>query len=223
AAAKAAFEATFQGVDSDSLIIVSRVVFDGKGHVFSSSATGLIGSPTVKFFELIIEILHYFLSCSNKICLSHKRKVAFGGVEPVSQPPWRSEQTGTSTAFALPATISYHLFGLCPEGSKSVQKGVTENALVVGPTLQPKLFQVLLTFAVYSSSVFDSCLIIIFTAHPSALGLGYWSINCALALEKESMRTWKCKAKRNKKLLRRVHGGLAFITAETDSASSPTT
>jgi len=75
-----------------------------------------------------------------------------------------------------------------PEGSKSVQKGVTENALVVGPTLQPKLFQVLLTFAVYSSSVFDSCLIIIFTAHPSALGLGYWSINCALALEKESMR-----------------------------------
>ncbi|CAN6913846.1 unnamed protein product [Brassica oleracea] len=73
AAAKAAFEATFQGVDSDSLIIVSRVVFDGKG----------------------------------------------------------------------------------PEGSKSVQKGVTENALVVGPTLQPKLFQVLLTFAVYSSSVFN--------------------------------------------------------------------
>ncbi|WZZ39877.1 hypothetical protein YC2023_036136 [Brassica napus] len=166
AAAKAAFEATFQGVDSDSLIIVSRV-----------------------------------------------RKVAFGGVELVSQPPWRSEQTGTSTAFALPG----------PEGSKSVQKGVTEHALVVGPTLQPKLFQVLLTFAVYSSSVFDSCLIIIFTAHPGALGLGYWSINCALALEKESMRTWKCKAKRNKKLLRRVHGGLAFITAETDSASSPTT
>lgn len=34
AAAKAAFEATFQGVDSGSLIIVSRVVFDGKGHVF---------------------------------------------------------------------------------------------------------------------------------------------------------------------------------------------
>ncbi|KAL0688034.1 hypothetical protein Bca4012_087711 [Brassica carinata] len=131
AAAKAAFEATFQGVDSDSLII---------------------------------------------------RKVAFGGVEPVSQPPWRSEQTGTSTAFALTG----------PEGSKSVQKGVTENALVVGPTLQPKLFQVLLTFAVYSSSVFNR-------------------------------RTWKCKAKRNKKLLRRVHGGLAFITAETDSASSPTT
>ncbi|CDY21234.1 BnaC03g53900D [Brassica napus] len=151
AAAKAAFEATFQGVDSGSLIIVSRVVFD--------------------------EILHYFLSCSKKICLSHKRKVAFGGVEPVSQPPWRSEQTGTSTAFALPG----------PEGSKSVQKGVTENALVFGPTLQPKLFQVLLTFAVYSSSVFDSCLIIIFTAHPGALGLGYWSINCALALEKESM------------------------------------
>ncbi|KAF3515280.1 hypothetical protein F2Q69_00006476 [Brassica cretica] len=145
AAAKAAFEATFQGVDSDSLIIVSRVVFDGKGHVFY-------------------------------------RKVAFGGVEPVSQPPWRSEQTGTSTAFALTG----------PEGSKSVQKGVTENALVVGPTLQPKLFQVLLTFAVYSSSVFNR-------------------------------RTWKCKAKRNKKLLRRVHGGLAFITAETDSASSPTT
>ncbi|KAL0834620.1 hypothetical protein Bca101_086509 [Brassica carinata] len=82
AAAKAAFEATFQGVDSDSLII---------------------------------------------------RKVAFGGVEPVSQPPWRSEQTGTSTAFALTG----------PEGSKSVQKGVTENALVVGPTLQPKLFQML--------------------------------------------------------------------------------
>ncbi|WZZ44829.1 hypothetical protein YC2023_041088 [Brassica napus] len=125
AAAKAAFEATFQGVDSGSLIIVSRV-----------------------------------------------RKVAFGGVEPVSQPPWRSEQTGTSTAFALPG----------PEGSKSVQK-----------------------------------------AHPGALGLGYWSINCALALEKESMRTWKCKAKRDKKLLRRVHGGLAFIIAETDSASSPTT
>nr|VDD49231.1 unnamed protein product [Brassica oleracea] len=137
AATKAAFEATFQGVDSDSLIIVF----------------------------------------SKKICLSHKRKVAFGGVEPVSQPPWRSEQTGTSTAFALTG----------PEGSKSVQKGVTENALVVGPTLQPKLFQVLLTFAVYSSSVFDSCLIIIFTAHPGALGLGYWSINCALALEKESM------------------------------------
>ncbi|CAN6921460.1 unnamed protein product [Brassica oleracea] len=169
AATKAAFEATFQGVDSDSLIIV---------------------------FSFIVQ-----------------RKVAFGGVEPVSQPPWRSEQTGTSTAFALTG----------PEGSKSVQKGVTENALVVGPTLQPKLFQVLLTFAVYSSSVFDSCLIIIFTAHPGALGLGYWSINCALALEKESMRTWKCKAKRNKKLLRRVHGGLAFITAETDSASSPTT
>ncbi|KAG2248956.1 hypothetical protein Bca52824_088584 [Brassica carinata] len=93
AAAKAAFEATFQGVDSDSLIIVF----------------------------------------SKKICLSHKRKVAFGGVEPVSQPPWRSEQTGTSTAFALTG----------PEGSKSVQKGVTENALVVGPTLQPKLFQML--------------------------------------------------------------------------------
>ncbi|XP_013618154.1 PREDICTED: uncharacterized protein LOC106324725 isoform X1 [Brassica oleracea var. oleracea] len=144
---------------------------------FSSSAAGLIGSQIVNFFELIIEILHYFLSCSKKICLSHKRKVAFGGVEPVSQPPWRSEQTGTSTAFALPG----------PEGSKSVQKGVTENALVFGPTLQPKLFQVLLTFAVYSSSVFDSWLIIIFTAHPGALGLGYWSINCALALEKESM------------------------------------
>ncbi|XP_048608455.1 protein pleiotropic regulatory locus 1-like isoform X3 [Brassica napus] len=64
-------------------------------------------------------------------CLMVKRKVAFGGVELVSQPPWRSEQTGTSTAFALPG----------PEGSKSVQKGVTEHALVVGPTLQPKLFQ----------------------------------------------------------------------------------
>lgn len=25
-----------------------------------------------------------------------------------------------------------------PEGSKSIQKGVTESALVVGPTLQPK-------------------------------------------------------------------------------------
>ncbi|KAH0889527.1 hypothetical protein HID58_051956 [Brassica napus] len=72
----------------------------------------------------------------------------------------------------------------------------------------------------------DSLIIVsrvVFDAHPGALGLGYWSINCALALEKESMRTWKCKAKRNKKLLRRVHGGLAFITAETDSASSPTT
>ncbi|KAH0892997.1 hypothetical protein HID58_055426 [Brassica napus] len=79
---------------------------------------------------------------------------------------------------------------------------------------------------------------VVFDAHPGALGLGYWSINCALALEKESMscketmlekvvmdhrRTWKCKAKRDKKLLRRVHGGLAFIIAETDSASSPTT
>ncbi|XP_013733991.1 protein pleiotropic regulatory locus 1 isoform X3 [Brassica napus] len=100
---------------------------------FSSSAAGLIGSQIVIFFELIIEILHYFLSCSKKICLSHKRKVVFGGVEPVSQPPWRSEQTGTSTAFALTG----------PEGSKSVQKGVTENALVVGPTLQPKLFQLI--------------------------------------------------------------------------------
>ncbi|KAH0901931.1 hypothetical protein HID58_041434 [Brassica napus] len=69
----------------------------------------------------------------------------------------------------------------------------------------------------------DSLIIVFSCAHPGALGLGYWSINCALALEKESMRTWKCKAKRNKKLLRRVHGGLAFITAETDSASSPTT
>ncbi|WZZ44262.1 hypothetical protein YC2023_040521 [Brassica napus] len=26
----------------------------------------------------------------------------------------------------------------CPEGSKSTQKGVTENALLVGPTLHPK-------------------------------------------------------------------------------------
>ncbi|KAF2617695.1 hypothetical protein F2Q68_00039872 [Brassica cretica] len=29
-------------------------------------------------------------------------------------------------------------FGFCPEGSKSTQKGVTENALVVGPILHPK-------------------------------------------------------------------------------------
>ncbi|CAG7883648.1 unnamed protein product [Brassica rapa] len=69
---------------------------------------------------------------AKKIRLSHKMKVAFGGVEPVSQPPRQpdrgNEHTGTSSALALPG----------PEGSKSTQKGVTENALVVGPTFQPK-------------------------------------------------------------------------------------
>ncbi|KAF3596198.1 hypothetical protein DY000_02026704 [Brassica cretica] len=59
-------------------------------------------------------------------------KVAFGGVDPVSQPPCQpdrsNEQTGTSNALALPG----------PKGSKSTQKGVTENALFIGPTLHPK-------------------------------------------------------------------------------------
>ncbi|KAL0789750.1 hypothetical protein Bca101_005996 [Brassica carinata] len=81
----------------------------------SSLRDGIVGSALINY--------HF----SNQGFSSAARKVAFGGVEPVSQPPWRSEQTGTSTAFALPA-------------------------------------------------------------HPGALGLGYWSINCALALEKESMR-----------------------------------
>ncbi|KAL0753471.1 hypothetical protein Bca101_091139 [Brassica carinata] len=44
-------------------------------------------------------------------------KVAFGGLDSVSQPPHQPDR---------------------PEGSKSTQKGVTENALVVGPILHPK-------------------------------------------------------------------------------------
>ncbi|KAF2612714.1 hypothetical protein F2Q70_00010957 [Brassica cretica] len=66
-----------------------------------------------------------------------KVKVAFGGVDSVSHPPRQpdssNEQTGASNALALP----------CPEGSKSTQKGVTKNALVVGPTLHSKGFCVL--------------------------------------------------------------------------------
>ncbi|CAA0395404.1 putative transcription factor WD40-like family [Arabidopsis thaliana] len=67
---------------------------------------------------------------AKQIRLSHKMKVAFGGVEPVvSQPPRQpdriNEQPGPSNALALAA----------PEGSKSTQKGATESAIVVGPTL----------------------------------------------------------------------------------------
>ncbi|CAN6983409.1 unnamed protein product [Brassica oleracea var. botrytis] len=50
--------------------------------------------------------------------------------KPPRQPDRSNEQTGTSNALALPC-------------SKSTQKGVTENALVVGPTLHPKGFCVL--------------------------------------------------------------------------------
>ncbi|KAF3486055.1 hypothetical protein F2Q69_00056829 [Brassica cretica] len=66
------------------------------------------------------------------LSISSHMKVAFGGVDPVSQPPCQpdrsNEQTGTSNALALPG----------PKGSKSTQKGVTENALFIGPTLHPK-------------------------------------------------------------------------------------
>ncbi|XP_022561864.1 uncharacterized protein BNAC07G33960D isoform X2 [Brassica napus] len=98
---------------------------------FVSVPKFLLSNP--QFFELIIEILlYFFFYCSMKIHLSDKMKVAFGGVDPVSQPPCQpdrsNEQTGTSNALALPG----------PKGSKSTQKGVTENALVIGPTFHPK-------------------------------------------------------------------------------------
>ncbi|CAA7034474.1 unnamed protein product [Microthlaspi erraticum] len=67
---------------------------------------------------------------SKRIRLCHKIEVAFGGVEAVSKQPARradhnNEKIAPSNALALP----------CPEGSKELQKGATEKALVVGPTL----------------------------------------------------------------------------------------
>ncbi|ESQ48270.1 hypothetical protein EUTSA_v10022263mg [Eutrema salsugineum] len=69
---------------------------------------------------------------SKKIRLCHKIQVAFGGVEPASKPMRRAghnnEQIAPSNALALTGA----------EGSKELQKGATEKALVVGPTLPPR-------------------------------------------------------------------------------------
>ncbi|KAL0762639.1 hypothetical protein Bca101_078790 [Brassica carinata] len=75
---------------------------------FVSVPKFLLSNP--QFFELIIEILlYFFFYCSMKIHLSDKMKVAFGGVDPVSQPPCQpdrsNEQTGTSNALALPGIV----------------------------------------------------------------------------------------------------------------------
>ncbi|XP_010548985.1 PREDICTED: protein pleiotropic regulatory locus 1-like isoform X1 [Tarenaya hassleriana] len=69
---------------------------------------------------------------SKKIRLSHKVSVLYGGIEPTSQtrcrPDRSNQQTAPSNTLALPG----------PEGSKDLQKSAAENALVVGPTLQPR-------------------------------------------------------------------------------------
>ncbi|XP_048606671.1 uncharacterized protein LOC111209132 [Brassica napus] len=57
-------------------------------------------------------------------------RCGFCELATTSKPDRSNEQTRTSNALALPC-------------SKSTQKGVTENALLVGPTLHPKGFCVL--------------------------------------------------------------------------------
>ncbi|CAN6878487.1 unnamed protein product [Brassica oleracea var. botrytis] len=62
---------------------------------FVSVPKFLLSNP--QFFELIIEILLYFFYCSRKIHLSHKMKVAFGGMDPVSQPPRQPDRSNEQT------------------------------------------------------------------------------------------------------------------------------
>ncbi|VVA97900.1 unnamed protein product [Arabis nemorensis] len=68
---------------------------------------------------------------SKQIRIRHKIQVAFGAVEPSNKPPRRAdhsnEHIAPSNALALPG----------PEGTTEIQKGATEKALVVGPTLPP--------------------------------------------------------------------------------------
>uniref|UniRef100_A0A0D3BFF3 Uncharacterized protein n=1 Tax=Brassica oleracea var. oleracea TaxID=109376 RepID=A0A0D3BFF3_BRAOL len=61
-------------------------------------------------------------SCADESCFW---RCGFCELATTSKPDRSNEQTRTSNALALPC-------------SKSTQKGVTENALLVGPTLHPK-------------------------------------------------------------------------------------